>query len=124
MRKKRVLIIDDESNFTWILKLNLERTGAYEVRTENQGSRGLIAAREFRPDLIFLDVMMPDLDGSSVAVQLKDDQATARIPLVFLTATVAREETEAQGGMIGGYPFLAKPVTLQQVVACLEQYLG
>ena len=124
MDKKRVLLVDDETSFTWILKLSLERTGTYDVRTEHQGSRGLAAAKEFQPDLILLDVMMPDVDGSSVATQLKGDPVTQQIPIVFLTAAVAPEEADAQGGIIGGYPFLAKPVTLERVVACLQQYLG
>ncbi len=123
MGKKRILIIDDEVGLTRLLKLNLEQTGAYEVRTENQGSRALAAAREFRPDLILCDVIMPDLEGSDVASQIKADPVLTATPLVFVTAVVSREEVEAQGGVIGGHPFLAKPVTVEKVVEYIEQHL-
>ena len=63
MSRKRILVIDDEASFTRNLKLNLEETGEYEVREENKGTEGLTAAREFRPDLILLDVIMPDMAG-------------------------------------------------------------
>ena len=123
MGKKRILIIDDEAGLTRLLKLNLEQTGAYEVRTENQGSHALAATREFRPDLILCDVIMPDMEGSDVATQLKADPGLAYIPFVFLTAVVSREEVEAQGGVIGGHPFIAKPVTVEKIVECIEQHL-
>jgi len=55
--------VDDEVVLTKMVKLNLERTGNYQVRTENQGSKALQAAQEFQPDLIFMDVMMPDMGG-------------------------------------------------------------
>ena len=58
--KKRILVVDDEPAITRMVKLNLERTKKYEVRTENQGSKAIEAARDFEPHLIFLDVMMPD----------------------------------------------------------------
>ena len=94
MGKKRILIIDDEAGLTRLLKLNLEQTGAYEVRTENRGLQGVAAAKAFRPDLILCDVIMPDLEGSDLAVQFKEDPALAATPFVFLTAVVSREEIE------------------------------
>lgn len=123
MSKRCILIIDDETSLTWLLKLNLERTGRYDVRTAAGGHEGLAAAREQPPDLILLDIMMPDMDGSVVAARLQDDPALAHTPIVFLTAAVAREEADAQGGIIGGYPFLAKPVTLERVLACIDEQL-
>ena len=123
MGRKRILIIDDEVGLTRLLKLNLEQTGAYEVRTENLGSQGVAAARAFKPDLILCDVIMPDLEGSDLVSQLKADPELGATPFVFLTAVVSREEVEAQGGMIGGHPFIAKPATVENIVACIEQHL-
>ena len=123
MGKKRILIIDDEVGLTRLLKLNLEQTGAYEVRTENRGLQGVAAAKAFRPDLILCDVIMPDLEGGDLASQLKADPELAATPFVFLTAVVSREEVEAQGGVIGGHPFIAKPVTVEKIVECIEQHL-
>ena len=81
--KKRILVVDDEPALTRMVKLNLERTGSYEVRTENQGSKAVQAAREFKPDLIFLDVMMPDMSGDEVSAQLKEDEELSRIKFIF-----------------------------------------
>jgi len=122
-RKTRILVIDDEPDITLLVKLNLEQTGRYEVREENQATRSLAAARAFNPDLVLLDVMMPDLDGGDVVSMLKDDARFANTPIVFLTATVLREEVASKGGKIGGYPFLPKPVSLEELVGIIEENL-
>ena len=72
-QKKKILIVDDEVDLTMLVKLNLEKTGRYEVRAENRAVKALAAGREFKPDLLLLDVMMPDLDGGDVLAQFKDD---------------------------------------------------
>lgn len=124
MGKKRILIIDDEVVFTRILKYNLENTGTYVVRIENRGARGLAAALEFQPDLILLDIIMPDMDGGEVASQIKAHERVKHIPIVFFTAAVLKEEVDAKGGVIGGYPFIAKQVSVAAVLECIERYLG
>src|SRR4051812_5997949 len=65
-RKRRILIVDDEPDFTFMMGLTLEQTGQFEVRQENDAFQALATAREFLPDLILLDVMMPDMDGGDV----------------------------------------------------------
>ena len=122
--KKRILVVDDEASITRLLKLNLEQTGDYQVRTENRPKAALAAAEEFRPDLVFLDVMMPDLDGGDLASHFQASPFTKDVPIVFLTATVTREEVRARHGVVGGLPFLAKPVNLHEVLSCLERHLG
>ncbi|MCH7570164.1 MAG: response regulator [Deltaproteobacteria bacterium] len=119
MGKKRILLIDDEPSFTNVLKLNLEETGAYEVRTENRGKQGLVTARQFKPDLILLDVIMPGMDGGDVASEIQTDENLKNIPIVFLTAVAKKKEE----GIIGGRPFIAKPVTVEEVIACIEKSL-
>lgn len=121
MDKKKILIVDDEELFTKLVKLNLEKTGDYEVRVENKGLQGLAAAREFQPDLILLDILMPDMEGSEVASRLQDDAQTKDIPVVFLTAVVRKEEVESGCGVIGGRPFIAKPVSVNELVDCIER---
>jgi DNA-binding response OmpR family regulator len=124
MTKKKILVVDDEQNMTRMLKRNLEATGRYDVRTENSGAAGVTAAREFQPDLILLDIMMPGIDGGEVAAKIKEDKRLVNIPVVFLSAIVKKEETQPTGGNIGGLTFLAKPVKLDDLVTCIENHLG
>jgi two-component system, OmpR family, response regulator len=124
MSQKKVLIVDDEESFTRLLKLNLEAGGTYRVRTENRAPYAVFAAKEFRPDLIFLDVMMPEMDGGDIASILRADPEMKHIPIVFLTAAVKKEEVTSRGGEVGGFPYLAKPVDVETVIACLRTHLG
>jgi CheY-like chemotaxis protein len=118
--KRRILIVDDEAGFTRLVRLTLEGTGKYEVREENDGTQALAAALEFKPDLVFLDVVMPLVDGGDIAAQLRRAPRLRGVPIVFLTAIVTENEA---GGSIGGFPFLAKPVTLDSLVNCIETQL-
>ena len=111
MRRKKILVVDDEKPITIYLKTCLESTGNYEVREENSGALGLKAADEFRPDLILLDIMMKDMTGDVFASRIKNDPRLANIKIIFLTGMVSREEVKAKGGLIGGYPYLAKPIS-------------
>ena len=120
MNKKRILLIDDESGFTNILRLSLP---AYEVCAENNPLRAVETARKFKPDIIFLDVIMPDMDGGAVAAELKEDASLTNVPIVFLTAIVSEKDTKT-GSLIGGFEFLAKPVSRDQIVECVRKHLG
>ncbi len=122
--RKRILLIDDEATFARSLKSYLEQTGSYVVRAEHSGRAGLTAAKEFKPDLIMLDVIMPDMDGGGVAAELTLDPQTGHIPVIFLTAVVSRDEVKKKEGVIAGQLFLAKPVSAKEVLACLDRYLG
>ncbi|HTL55671.1 MAG TPA: response regulator [Candidatus Limnocylindrales bacterium] len=122
--KKRILVVDDEPSITRLLKLNLEQTNDYVVRAENDSEKAIAAAEEFQPDLILLDVMMPGLDGGELASRFQANPKFKRVPILFLTAAATKSEIYARGGKVGGLPFLAKPVELSAVVACLKQHLG
>jgi CheY-like chemotaxis protein len=120
-RKKRVLLVDDESGFTRLVKLTLERTGKYEVLEENDGDQAWLKAREWKPDIIFLDVVMPKKDGGEVAQQVKSDPLLAGVPIVFLTAIVSQNESLHE---FGGFPFLAKPVSIEAISKCIDEQLA
>jgi len=124
MGKKRILVVDDETSITRLLKMNLELIGNFEVREENLGARVREAAREFKPDLILLDVMMPDMDGGEVAAGLKQDPALRKTPVVFLTAAVKKEELGAPDGKIGGRTYIAKPLNIKGVIGVIEKTLS
>lgn len=122
--RKRILVVDDEESLARILKLNLESNGGYEVRVENDGRRAIEAAREFRPDLILLDVIMPDVDGGQVAAELKEIPQLRSVPVVFLTAVVSKDEVRSHGDHIGGRTFLAKPASIREVLEVIEKTLA
>jgi two-component system OmpR family response regulator len=122
--KKRILAVDDQASNTRLLKLYLERTNDYVVREENDAKSALSAAEEFQPHLILLDVMMPGMDGGELAACFQANPQLKGVPIVFLTAAVTKGEVKAGGGQVGGYPFLAKPVVLSEVLACLKHHLG
>jgi len=120
MSKKRILLVDDEPGFTRLLRLVLPR---YEICEENDSRRAVATAQSFHPDLILLDVIMPDMDGGTVAAKIREDKSLRNVPIVFLTAVVSEKEVANQG-TIGGFPFLAKPVTKEKLVECINHHLG
>ena len=121
--KKRVLIIDDEASFTRLLKLNLHHTGHYTAETVNDPTKALAVAREFSPDVILLDVMMPRMDGGELASRLLARSRFKATPIVFLTAAVKKNEVSSHRGSVGGLPFIAKPVDFKEVIDCIETQL-
>ena len=124
MEFKRILIVDDEPGFTRLLKLALENAGHFLVVEENDGLQALKTARDFKPDMIFLDVVMPKIDGGDVATMIRAVPEFAHTPIVFLTAIVSQKEASRQDGATGGYKFLAKPVTVDALLRCIDEHLN
>jgi two-component system sensor histidine kinase/response regulator len=120
--KRRILIVDNDSDTTHLVKVLLERTGQYLVFEQNDATKAHQSARNFRPDLILLDVVMPETDGGEVAARVEADPELHNTPIVFLTALVTRAEAKS-GLKIQGHPFLAKPVSIPELVNAIEQYL-
>ena len=124
--KKKILLVDDDESITRTLKLFLDRRGGYEVRTENRGSETVQVARDFRPDLIVLDIVMPDADGGAIAQDLGEDPQLRYIPIVFLSAIIKRNEIGGKGTAIGdgGHTYLAKPVEPDELISHIQERLG
>jgi len=120
---KKILLVDDEKSFTNLLKLNLEETGVYEVRVENWAEDALNAAKQFKPDLILLDIIMPRMPGGNVAAQIKADPDLKDTPMVFLTAAVRRHQVEENEGIICDLPCLAKPASVEEVIEMIEKHI-
>jgi CheY-like chemotaxis protein len=118
--KKKILVVDDEVAFTRLLKLNLEEIGNFEVRVENKPRQALRAAQEFRPDFIFLDIIMAEMDGGDVAGEIRRDDKLKSVPIVFLTATVRKHEIASRKGKIGGYSFVAKPASVEDLLQAIQ----
>jgi DNA-binding response OmpR family regulator len=103
----RVLVIDDEGPIRLLCRVNLEAAGM-QVSEAEDGPSGVEAARTESPDVILLDVMMPGMDGWEVFGELLNDERTAKIPIVFLTAR-AELRDQARGLELGGVDYVTKP---------------
>jgi CheY-like chemotaxis protein len=120
MNKKKILVVDDESGFTRLMKIALSK---YEIREVNDPLNAVAVAREFQPDLILLDVIMPGLDGGDLAAKFQEDLQLKDTPIVFLTAIVSASDPTGPAQQIGGFPFLPKPVSADALQRCIEKNL-
>lgn len=121
MQRSRILIVDDESNFVRLLKLTLEGMGRFRVREENDGTRALEAVREFMPDLVLLDLIMPKMDGAEIARQIRADPVFGDTPILFLSGAVLK----AGGSMqVAGFPALSKPIAVSELAAAIDAHLA
>jgi CheY-like chemotaxis protein len=118
----RILIVDNDRDTTHLVKVLLERTGHYLVLEENDAARAHLSALNFRPDLILLDIVMPETDGGEVAARIQADPQLESTPIIFLTALVTRAEAKS-GLNIQGHPFLAKPVNIPELINAIEEHL-
>jgi len=117
----KVLVIDDEAPIRLLCRVNLEAEGM-EVIEAPDGPSGVDKAREERPDIILLDVMMPGLDGWRVAEQLFEDDRTVRIPIIFLTAR-AEFRDRARGLDIGRVDYVTKPFNPLELAPLVQSLL-
>ena len=101
----------------------LEKTGSYVVQEENRSSLAVQTARDFAPDLIVLDLNMPELDGTDVALDLSRDKNLRGTPILFMTSLVSEKEA-AQGKRIDGFPCMAKPATIGGLIGSIEKHLA
>ncbi|MBV8162392.1 MAG: response regulator [Acidimicrobiia bacterium] len=109
-----VLVIDDEDDIRELCRVNLEFDG-FDVVDAASGAAGLAQAARHQPNVIFLDLMMPEMDGWEVLRRLKEDDATARIPVVLLTARTG-EEDQMRGWQEGILEYVSKPFNPQSLV--------
>ena len=117
----KVLVIDDEAPIRLLCRVNLEAEGM-EVIEAPDGPSGVDKARDERPDVILLDVMMPGLDGWRVAEQLFEDDRTISIPIIFLTAR-AEFRDRARGLDIGGVDYVTKPFNPLELAPLVQSLL-
>jgi two-component system sensor histidine kinase/response regulator len=122
-RNTCILIVDDDRDTTHLIKVLLERTGHYLVLEENDATRAHWSALNFRPDLILLDIMMPETDGGEVAARIHADPKLKNTPIIFLTALATRAEAKS-GLNIQGHSFLAKPVSIPELINAIDEHLS
>ncbi|MDP3732547.1 MAG: response regulator [Candidatus Omnitrophota bacterium] len=123
--KKKILLIDDEKDFCFFVKNNLELTKEFIVTYATNPDKGVEIAKRESPDLILLDIIMPKMEGPDVAAVLNSDPKTKQIPIIFLTAVVTQQEI-GSGAIkeIGGQNFIAKPVDTETLANCIKIRLG
>lgn len=120
-------MIDDEEHLAKMVRLNLEAMGKYRVKIETKGSKAFETAREFKPDFIFLDIVMRDRNGFEVMYQLESDEELKRVPVVFLTGALNKEgptgNPSKDDEWIGKYEYLIKPAPFKNILNCIERHL-
>ena len=120
--KPRILIVDNSSEFARGARLLLDQSGKYVVCTVIDPRRALETARNFRPDLVLADLIMPQADGIEVAAQLEADWALHGVPIVFLTSLITAEEAK-DGRRVYGHRILPKPTSSSELIELVEQNL-
>ena len=122
MGKKRVLIVDDEPDIVESLKFALELEGI-ECIVAHAGEEALVKAKNAMPDLILLDVMLPQINGYKVSRLLKFDQAYKQIPIIMLTARAQVKDREV-GTETGADEYVTKPFAMGELVELVKRYIG
>jgi two-component system response regulator RpaA len=115
-------LIDDEKDFCYFVKKNLESSGEYSVTVSNDPDQGLAMARKNHFDLILTDILMPRKDGFSVLDELKKDEKTCAVPVVMLTA-LGDDESKQKASQLYGEEFLTKPVTFEALKYKISEVL-
>jgi CheY-like chemotaxis protein len=121
--RKKVLLVDDEAAMTRVLKRSLEDSGEFEVHVENSGRGGLEAARSYGPDVVLLDMIMPDMPGSEFLAHIRSDVALQKTPVVFLTAVLPDEVDEEASALLNACPGIPKPARADDVISTLREVL-
>lgn len=117
----KILIIDDEVAFTDLMRMNLEKTGDFEVQVENHSNLALRAAREFEPDVILLDIVMPGMDGGDLSARFREHPKLKDTPIIIISALVANNETADDAvAMSGDQIIVAKPVRMEKLRKSIE----
>jgi CheY-like chemotaxis protein len=120
---KKILVIDDDENLCAAVKRGLESFGKYEVSVAGGGKAGLKAGRKLRPDLILLDIIMPDLDGLSVLKKLRQNEKTRFIPVVMLTG-VQDQEAKEQASYEYAEQYVTKPFEINRLESVIARTLA
>ncbi|PTY05216.1 DNA-binding response regulator [Opitutaceae bacterium EW11] len=121
VKGKKVLVIDDEADVTELLAYHLKAKG-FEVATLNDANSSIGTARSFMPDLVVLDVMMPDLSGVQICKMLRADPQLKTVPVIFLTAK-AEEADRIQGLETGADDYVCKPFSTKELILRIQTIL-
>ncbi len=118
--RKKILVVDDEPEVLVHLSNILKRAN-YEVVATTKGKEAVELAMRLKPDLIILDIVMPDMGGSEVAAVLTTEPSTTSIPIIFLTGILTKQEEETLGGKAGRRYVIAKPATGEEILQMINK---
>lgn len=121
MEKRKILVIDDEPDLLTLVKARLDKEG-FETLVAPGGKEGIDDAFKFKPDLILLDIMMPDINGFQVLKELKLKEETKNIPVVAFTA-LAEEDNVKSAKRLGAVGYVVKPFEFKDLLATVKQCL-
>ena len=121
MSKQTILVVDDERDLLDLIEYNLKKEGFKVLKAEN-GEEGISKAKEHRPDLILLDIMMPKMDGLEAVEIMRKDDDLKKTPIIFLTAR-SDEKTEIDGLNKGGDDYITKPISTTKLVSRIKAVL-
>jgi len=122
MKKKKIMVVDDEKDFLNIIKMNLEMTDKYEVVPLSNGKDIVLHVKKSKPDIILLDIIMPDVDGAQACRMLKEDPGCSKIPVIALSVMDTDEDKQMMY-KLGVLDFLTKPVDMNDLIARVEETL-
>jgi two-component system alkaline phosphatase synthesis response regulator PhoP len=115
---KTILVVDDEQDILDLIEYNLKKEGFKVLKAEN-GEKGIEIAKEYKPDLVLLDIMMPKMDGLETVELIRKDEELKRTPVIFLTAR-SDEKTEIESLNKGGDDFITKPISTTKLVSRIK----
>lgn len=121
MAEKTILVVDDEKDLLDLIEYNLKKEGFNVLKAEN-GKEGIDRAKEFHPDLVLMDIMMPKMDGMETVERMRSDDDLKSIPIIFLTAR-SDEKTEVEGLNKGGDDYITKPISTTKLISRIKAVL-
>ena len=116
--KKKILVVDDETDLLDLIEYNLKKEGFDVLKAEN-GEEGIQIAKEHKPDLVLMDIMMPKMDGMEAVEKMRADDDLKAIPIIFLTAR-SDEKTEVEGLNKGGDDYITKPISTTKLISRIK----
>ena len=119
---KRILIVDDDVCIVEFMALQLSEKG-YEILTAYNGKEGFFKTRQYKPDLVIQDIIMPGMHGSEMAKKMRLDEATRGIPIIFMTSLLEKVIGKETDNSLGGNPILAKPVLMKELLPVIKKLL-
>jgi CheY-like chemotaxis protein len=119
--RKRILVVDDEPGMAHVFGRALSD---YEIRAESDPKAAIKTAKEFRPDVLLLDLIMPDIPGNVLAEKIRGEPELRKVPIIFISAAVHTRNQEEEPVWIGPYPAFGKPFSIRALRRCIAEQIG